>query len=138
MAKDGTRDDRGAGRKSGAKEIPAVKHPAVSVSGARPQPISAGIGDKEIGELESETISKVDKTITALESAIAVWEAAKKKPEALRPKFVRYKLVHEVLSRWQTKALKSRVRGSDIGERVGLLREFVDICRTYIQGGAGV
>jgi hypothetical protein len=95
-------------------------------------PLPADIDELEIEGLEKETMDKVNHTISALETAMATWDAAGRKPPELKPKFVRYKLVHEILTRWQTKALRSMGRSTNIDERVGLLREFVDICKTYI------
>lgn len=86
-----------------------------------------------IEQVEQETMQRVNKTISALEMAIASWDAAKEKPEDLKPKFMRYGQLHEVLSRWQTKALRSLGK-ADYDERVQLLWEFVDLCKTYNLG----
>ncbi len=94
------------------------------------------ISESDLRKIEDETIEKVNRTVSALESAIASWNAAGMKPDELKGRFSRYRLVHEVLTRWQSKAMKSRGK-SDMDERVGVLWEFVDICRTYIGGDVG-
>ncbi|MEW6036635.1 MAG: hypothetical protein AB1529_08550 [Candidatus Micrarchaeota archaeon] len=94
------------------------------------------ISEADLRKIEDETIERVNKTVSALESAIASWDAAGTKPAELKAKFSKYRLVHEVLTRWQSKAMKSRGK-SDVDERLGVLWEFVDICRIYIGGDVG-
>lgn len=96
------------------------------VAKAGVQPVNSG----NMEQVEKETMEKVNRTISALETAMAAWDAAREKPEELKPKFTRYNQLHEVLSRWQTKALRSLGK-AEYGERVQLLWEFVDLCKTY-------
>lgn len=86
----------------------------------------------DLEKVEADSIHYVNMTISALESAMAAWEAAKAKPEDLRAKYVRYRLIHEILSRWQTKALRG-MKAATYSERTALLWELVDICDTYLQ-----
>ncbi len=92
------------------------------------------LSEAEIIDLEKETMERVSSTISALESVIAQWDANPEKPADLKAKFVRYRMIHQELSAWQLKALKSYAK-SDMGERVKLLWEFVDLCKAQIPGG---
>ncbi len=104
------------------------KESATEPWGGYPPP---DLSESEVVQMEKETMERVSKTISALESAMASWEMSPEKPEELKGKFAKYKIVHEALSAWQTKALRSYGK-SDVGERVRLLWEFVDLCRSYI------
>jgi hypothetical protein len=94
------------------------------------------LSESEVVLIEKETMERVSDTISALEGAMASWEISKDKPEELRGKFAKYKVVHEALSNWQTKALKSYGK-SDVGERVRLLWEFVELCKSHIPEARG-
>jgi hypothetical protein len=94
------------------------------------------LSESEVVRIEKETMERVSDTISALESAMASWEMSKDKPEELKGKFAKYRIVHEVLSNWQTKALKSYGK-SDVGERVRLLWEFVGLCKSYFPEARG-
>ena len=89
------------------------------------------LSESEVVRIEKETIEKVSKTISSLESAMASWEMSTEKPEELRGKFAKYQVVYAALTSWQTKALKAYGK-SDFGERVRLLWEFVELCKTHI------
>ncbi len=92
---------------------------------------SATMSEKELRKLEDETLRKVNSTISSLEIAIAGWNASKERPDDLAHKYRNYIWLHEELSRWATRFLKSRKRRPKFDERIGLLSEFVKICNSY-------
>lgn len=94
------------------------------------------LSESDVVRIEKETMERVSDTISALEGAMASWEMSKDKPEELKGKFAKYKVVHEALSNWQTRALKTYGK-SDIGERVRLLWEFVELCKSNIPEARG-
>jgi hypothetical protein len=112
-----------------AKDIGGVKGGEQKARGIPPN-----MSESEIADLEKETMERVSSTISALEGAMATWEASSEKPEELKEKFARYRMIHGILSNWQLRALKSYAK-SDVEERVKLLWEFVDICKANIPGG---
>lgn len=91
----------------------------------------AELTKENIDLVEKETIDKVNKTISALEAALATWNAAKEKPDDLKDKFAGYEKLHDALVGWESKALKSLGKKESFGDRVERLREFVDICCAY-------
>ena len=104
---------------------------AIDASAKPARAIPPGMTEDEIIAIEKETMERVSKTISALEGAIATWDASPEKPEDLKGKFKRYQAVLDALSSWQVKALRSYGKG-DIEERARLLWEFVDLCKVYI------
>lgn len=86
------------------------------------------VDERNIDKVEKETIDKVNKTLSALESAMASWDATKVKPEDLRPKLQKYKRLHDALSEWEARVLRDRTKNTDYDTRVHRLHEFVDIC----------
>jgi len=93
--------------------------------------LAISVSEINIEEVEKETIEKVSRTISVLENSIAIWEAAKDKPDNLREEFERFKGFCKALSEWETKELKMKRKGVDFGNRIGLLKEFTDICQMY-------
>ena len=89
------------------------------------------MSEKELRKIEDETLAKVNSAISSLEIAIAGWNASEKKPEDLVKKYRNYVWLHEELSRWATRMLKSRKNKTNFDERIGLLGEFVKICNSY-------
>ena len=96
-----------------------------SASGGEAYSVSA------IDDMERQALDKANKAISAIENAIAVWEASQDKPEDLKPRMIRLKYFYDALSNWEKKLLKSMGRKDQIGERVERLKEFTDICLTY-------
>ncbi|MBW3022819.1 hypothetical protein KY308_01835 [Candidatus Woesearchaeota archaeon] len=87
--------------------------------------------DFDVEAAESETISRVNKTLSAIEKAVAAWDASEEKPLTLRLKIMHLKRFHSQLSKWEKKMLLSISRHEARGKRVILLREFTEICHTY-------
>lgn len=86
---------------------------------------------KDVEEMEKLALDKANKAISAIENAVAVWEASKDKPEALKPRIVRIKFFYEAITAWEKKMLQTMGRKDLIGPRVERLREFTDICFAY-------
>jgi hypothetical protein len=84
-----------------------------------------------IDDMERQALEKANKAISAIENAIAVWEASQEKPDDLKPRMIRLKYFYDALSNWEKKLLKSMGRKDQVGERVERLKEFTDICLTY-------
>ena len=91
------------------------------------------VNERNIDTIEQETIQRVSKTISALEVALSTWDASKEKPLDLKLKYMKYQWLHEALSGWEKKVLKSRGT-EDYNARVGHLHEFVSICNSYAHG----
>lgn len=104
----------------------AVKNNAEAV-GAKP-----GYSLSDIEELERMSIEKANKVISAIENAMAVWDASEDKPADLKPRLNRLKIVYDVLTNWERGMLKAKAKNEDLEERVERLREFNGICRTYV------
>ncbi len=89
------------------------------------------ITENNIELVEKDTMQKVNRALSALETAIAKWDSAKDKPEDLVPKFKKYKRYHDALAQWEKKMLKNPGRGMDFYARVERLGEFASICYAY-------
>jgi len=91
------------------------------------------LSEQDILDLEKTTMEKVNRTVSALEVAMAAWEGSTEKPDDLKEKIPRYKAIHQALSGWQAKAV--RAFGTEDREaRIRLIWEFVDICHAYLGG----
>lgn len=84
----------------------------------------------DISTVETETVKRVNSTISAIENFLAKWDASKTKPDDLFPQIVRIRQFHDALLSWQRNALRASQR-SDDESRIKRLRDFVLICRTY-------
>jgi len=94
-------------------------------------PPSADYSIEQIDRMEALSLDKANKAISAIENAIAVWEASPEKPEELKPRIIRLKLFYDAIQRWEKKALMTRGSPGAVGERVERLKEFAEICFTY-------
>lgn len=97
------------------------------------QPALPVVNERNIDAIEKQTIQRVSKTLSALEVALATWDASKEKPLDLKLKYMKYRWLHEALSGWEKKTLQSRGK-EDYRGRVGHLHEFVTICNSYAHG----
>jgi len=87
--------------------------------------------DFDVEAAEKETISRVNKTLSAIEKAVAAWDASKEKPVALKLKIMHLKRFHSMLSSWERKMLMAVSKHETMSRRVLLLREFTEICNAY-------
>ena len=84
----------------------------------------------DIGSVEEETIKRVDRTLTTIETFLAKWDHSRIKPDDMLPQIVKIRQFHDALARWQTDAVKGKEKNSE-DMKVKRLRDFVLICRTY-------
>ncbi|MFH1393488.1 MAG: hypothetical protein ABII71_02300 [Candidatus Micrarchaeota archaeon] len=92
------------------------------------------IASSELQKIEKQTLEKTNKAISAIENAIAVWDASEKKPIDIKIRINRLRYFHQALSNWEKKMLSDIASQSEYTERVQRLCEFSDICRTYRRG----
>ncbi len=85
----------------------------------------------DVEELEKLSLERANKAISAIENAMAVWDASEDKPADLEPRLNRLKYIYEELTAWEKKMLKSRGKKEDMEARIERLMEFSGICRTY-------
>ena len=85
----------------------------------------------QIDTMEKLSLEKANKAISAIENAIAVWEASPEHPEELKPRFIRLKHFYDAIQGWEKKTLQTVGSREAIGERVERLKEFADICLIY-------
>lgn len=85
----------------------------------------------DIKDMETLALEKANKAISAIETALASWEASPAKPEDLTPRIVKLKYFYEAITRWEKKMLKSMGKKEQISERVERLKEFGEICYAY-------
>lgn len=101
-----------------------------------PGPGSDAVGrpaytESDIDDMEKATLEKANKALSAIENALAVWESSKEKPEELQLRVNSLRRFYEALAAWEKKMLKAMARKEELDARIGLLREFSDICYLY-------
>ena len=84
-----------------------------------------------ISEMERLALEKANKTVSAIENAVAVWEASPVKPEDLKERITRLRYFYEDISRWEKKTLQTLGREDRMDARIERLKEFVEICRKH-------
>lgn len=82
--------------------------------------------ENRIMELETEAREKVSKSISAIEVALAEWDAAEKKPQKLAGKIECLRTSYELLSTWEKESLKGKCNPAAAKER---LRKFIGMCK---------
>jgi hypothetical protein len=85
------------------------------------------IDQNSIDQIEKETLNLVITSLPEIEKTLASWDGIKHKPENLRTKFEKYRLLHESLSGWARSVLTSPAE--NFTDRVDRLWEFVSLCR---------
>jgi|GEM_PF-1890994 len=85
----------------------------------------------QVEDMEKRALEKANHAISAIENAMAVWDATKEKPDDLRVRIDRLRYFHSSLSDWETKMLKAIAKRQGVNERIRVLREFNDIVYTY-------
>ncbi|VVC04778.1 Uncharacterised protein [Candidatus Bilamarchaeum dharawalense] len=85
----------------------------------------------DIDEMERQALEKVNKALSAIENAVAIWDSSKKRPVELKPRIEKLKIFHDELSNWEKRILQTMGGNADTETRVKLLREFSDICHSY-------
>lgn len=95
------------------------------------KPSSSKINEKNINDVEKETLNKANKALSALEIALASWDAAEPKPEHLQSKFTKFRRLHAALEDWEKKMLISSKHNEEFSRRIERLYDFVRICNFY-------
>ncbi len=85
----------------------------------------------DVEGLEKDALEKANKALSAIENAIAVWDASKDKPVDYKPRIERLRYFHDALANWEKKMLLAMAKKEDMNSRVEILREFSDICYNY-------
>jgi hypothetical protein len=85
------------------------------------------VAPDSIDEIEKETLGLVIKSLPEIEKTLASWDGVKHKPENLKVKFEKYRLLHASLSGWARNVLTSPAE--NFTDRVDRLWEFVFLCR---------
>ena len=98
---------------------------------------SSGIEDvfgvdfiKEVENMELLTQEKVSSTLSAIEVAIAAYDAAKEKVPDLRERIGRLRRIKIDLEHWEKESLKNR-HVNDLNARIERLRKFTEICDSF-------
>ncbi len=89
------------------------------------------INEKNIGSIEDEAIQMVNRTLSALEEAIAAWESSPEKPAELKERYKSYLMMRDELTKWARRFLLSRNEERAFKGRLELLRELCDICQVF-------
>ncbi|MFA5412690.1 MAG: hypothetical protein WC350_05080 [Candidatus Micrarchaeia archaeon] len=82
----------------------------------------------DISRLEKSALDRANKAVSAIENAIALWEASPQKPQDIGLRVGRLVHFYGEITKWERKMLKSAGRKRDMLARIALLREFSDIC----------
>lgn len=85
------------------------------------------INDSELEDMKKTTMEKAGKTISAIENALAVWDASKDKPTDLASRVDKLRSFHSNISEWEKKMLKTREKS----RKLELLVQFTQICYAY-------
>jgi hypothetical protein len=84
-----------------------------------------GLTESRLEELEGTALEKSARAISAIESAIAVWDLSKDKPKELGDQVMLLRNKHERLAIWIKDML--RAKKGDLGQRAMVLQRFGDI-----------
>ena len=91
----------------------------------------AAVSEGKLDEIESDTLRNAARTVSIIENAISAWNAAKVKPRNMASALERLKRFRSALVRWGAECAVLRAGRADMEHRVGMLREFVEICYAY-------
>jgi len=109
----------------------AKRNDPAAEAGGSGRPETPAYAASDIEEMERMTLEKANRTLSAIENAMAVWESSEEKPEDLKPRIARLRQIYEALANWEKKMLQSMAKKEDMDARVSRLREFSDICYAY-------
>ena len=85
---------------------------------------------KEVEDMEKLTREKVSSTLSAIEIAIASYDAAKKKPLDLKSRIERLKRIKKDLEMWERESLANE-HVKDLSAAIERLRRFTEICDSF-------
>jgi predicted kinase len=107
------KENKGAGTRSTAKPI-----------------ASSGQTHQSLDEMEQHAMEHTSHVISAIENAIAIWDATKEKTEDMEQRIIRLKRAYDLLTVWEKKALKMKISTRSTTERIKNLQEFTKICNS--------
>jgi hypothetical protein len=84
--------------------------------------------EEEILQSEKIVLERMAKSLPAIENALAVWDATKKRPAELEEKMESLRKFHASMVGIARKIGAAKKKG---GDRLALLREFVSVCYLY-------
>ena len=90
-----------------------------------------GVSDEELDEIESDTLRNAAKTVSAIEDAVSVWNAAMVKPDDMASTLERLKKFRAALMKWGLECGKLRASRAGKQTRIDMLHRFVEICYAY-------
>jgi len=85
-------------------------------------------------ELEERTITNVSHTMSAIENALAVWDASKRKPNKFRNRILKLRRFYGQISMWEKEALKNKEH-RDLIKCMKRLKRFNEICIAFKKRG---
>jgi len=91
----------------------------------------AGVSEEQLKGIESDTLRNAAKTVSAIEDAISVWNAAMVKPDDMASTLERLKKFRTALMNWGLECGKLRASRAGKQTRVEMLHRFVEICYAY-------
>jgi hypothetical protein len=106
-----------------AKNVPT---PPASDKAAAPK-----YSEDDVEEMEKLAIDNANKAISAIEKAVAVWDATKQKPSDLQDRVEKLKFFYDQLTKWETGVLRNKGSDEPLEKRVERLREYTQICFAY-------
>ncbi len=90
-----------------------------------------GVSEEQLKGIESDTLRNAAKTVSAIEDAISVWNAAMVKPEDMSSTLERLKKFRTALMSWGVECGKLRASRAGKQTRIDMLHRFVEICYAY-------
>jgi len=85
---------------------------------------------RKIEDMEELTRNKVSDTLSAVDVAIASYDAAKKKPPGLKPRVDRLRKIKNALEKWEKESLQN-ASTKDVNSRIKRLWKFTEICDRF-------
>lgn len=89
------------------------------------------VSDAKLDRIESDTLRNAAKTVSVIEDAISVWNAAMVKPDDVESTLERLKKFRTALMKWGVDCGKLRAVRAGKQTRIDMLHKFVEICYAY-------
>lgn len=85
----------------------------------------------KVDEMERLAIERANKAVSAIESAVAAWEASPKEDDEMGKRVKKLRAFYDVITPWLVKTLKTAGQKDMVGERLKRLGEYIEICTIY-------
>jgi hypothetical protein len=89
------------------------------------------LSEANIGQYEKEAVAVASRTITALEGAIASWEASPATASQRKDDISRCRKALDALSIWEAEALRAAGSGERFSKRAERLSRFIGLCYSF-------